>query len=167
MRPRDLLLITAKFLRGWETICQLPSTFVRSGHFPSSYASLLCGQNIFRHLTSTFLPPGTVCNLPSTLCAAGRTSVNFRQLSIRPGDLPSTFVNITCRHLTLSQLPMRPGDLKSTSANFLCGRETFLRHPSNFLLGQENFCKLQSTFINFRLVGRPSVNFLCHRENFC
>lgn len=86
----------------------------------------------------------TLCQLLSTLCAAGLLSVNFHQLSIRQGNLPltlSTFCTAVRPSVNFSQLFMQPGDLSSTSVNFACSEKTFLVLLSNF-----------------RATERPSVN---------
>ena len=65
--------------------------------------------------------------------------MNFRQLSVRQVDLPSTFVNVPCVREKFCQLSMRlgkpsanfcqpsvqPGDFLSTSVKFPCIHETF------------------------------------------
>ena len=46
-------------------------------------------------------------------------------VSMHSGDLPSTSVNITHCRETFRQLPVRPVDLLSISINISCGRVTF------------------------------------------
>ena len=65
----------------WESFRQLPSTFVWLGDLLSTSVNFPCIQETFRLL-------------PSTFCAAVRTFLNFHQLSVQPGDFPSTFFAI-------------------------------------------------------------------------
>ena len=124
----------------------------RAARWPS--ISFLCGWVTFREL-------------PLTLDAAGTPSINFRQLNVWPGDLPSTSVNFQCVWSTFRQCPSslcvarRPSVkfcqlLRATgisSVNFPCRRKTFRQLPSTL-----------------RATGRPSVNFCqlsCGWETFC
>ena len=123
------------------------------------------------------------CQILSTFRVARRTSVNFRQLSVQQGDLPSTSINILCHWETFPQLPSSfctagrpfvkfwqlsvwPEELPSIFVSFPCSRETFHQLPSTFVLlvdlpstsisipyGWETLCQ------NFRATERPSVNF--------
>ena len=94
------------------------------------------------------------------------------QLSVRPGDLPSTFFNLECGRETYCELPStfraagRPcfnfyqhsmllEGFPSTSLNFPCSPKTFRQS----LVGQETICQFPS---NFRVAGRNSLNFLQH-----
>ena len=159
--------------------CQLS---MRPGDLPSTSVKLQCDQEI-------------ICELSANFHAAGRPSVNFRQhfvwsgdsvkchqLSVQPGDLLSTYVNILCCQETFHQLPstfcaagrpsinfvifpcgwgpsvnfcqrsVQPGDLLSTYVNILCCQETFHQLPSTFCAA-----------------GRPSINFVifpCGWETF-
>ena len=79
---------------------------LRPIHIPSTSDNLQCRRESFCELLSTFLEAGrllstsiklpfdlgTFHQLPSTLLADGRPSVNFCQLSVRRGGIPSTFV---------------------------------------------------------------------------
>ena len=138
---------------GWETFCQLASTFCVAV-IPSVH---------FRQL---YVPPGDLASTSVLFCAFRRPSVNFRvamrpsvyfrQLSVQPRDFLSAFCAIVAPSVKLSQLPMRletfcqlpsifhsaggpsvsirqlsvrPRDLPSTSVNFLYGWETFCQLP--------------------------------------
>ena len=134
----------------------LPSTFHATGDLPSNSINFPCGQEILRQLLSTFHTDW-------------RTSANYHQLSVQPGDLPSTFlatgrlfVNFLCglktfRQLSVvvgspsinfSQLSVQPGDLLSTSVNFQCGQDNYCQLPLspstsiNFPCGQEICCQI-------------------------
>ena len=110
----------------------------------------------------------TFCPHPSTLLAAHRPSVNFRQLSVHPGKVPSTHFNIPCGQ-EITQLPsnfcaarrpsikickisVRPGDLQSTSVNSSCGWETLDKFPSTL-------CVANNCLSTFRAAGRSSIKF--------
>ena len=79
------------FLRP-ETFCQLPLTFLAASRLRT--VNILCGQETFRQLLSTF-------------CASRRPSVHFRQLSVTLGDLPSTSVNFLFSQKNFHQLSLR------------------------------------------------------------
>ena len=149
MQPQDLST-SVKFLCRWETFRQLPSTFIVSGRtffnfrqlsvqpqeLPSTSVNFLFHLKTFHQLQSTSLHleelsisinfpcgPQIICHLPSTFRAAGRHSVNFRQIFVRPGDLISTSVKFPFTYENFCQLPStfrETGDLLSTSVNFLC-----------------------------------------------
>ena len=113
------------------TFLQLPSTFHAA-------------NRTFRQLPSTLhvdtRPSFNLYTLsvhqrdfPSAYCAAGRSYVNFCQLSERLRKLPSTSVNFIAARRPYSnfrQLFVRPGDFPLTSVNFPCSRETFRQLPS-------------------------------------
>ena len=124
----------------------------------------------------------TFCQLPATFRVVAVVSVNFpcvrrtfrqlfvrlrlfRQLSVRPQDLPSTFfastqppatsINFPCVRWTFRelfygsrafhQISVSPRDLPSTSVNFLCVVSTFHELPSTFCalaVPSINFCQL-------------------------
>ena len=111
-----------------------------------------------------------------------KTFVNFHQLYVRPGDLPSTYGNFlycwqTFRQVSstfcatsrlsiiFSPLSVQPGNLPSTSFNSPCRQKTFRQLPLflcaawttsvNFPCGR-TLSQLPSTF---HVAGRPSVNF--------
>ena len=98
--------------------------------------------------------------------AAGRPTVNFRQISVLPGDFPSTSVNSPCGFKTFCELSVLPGDFLSTSVNYPCDRESFVQFPLNF-------CAVGRSSVNFREHSVPpvdltttSVNFQCYRATF-
>ena len=78
---------------GQYTFRQLPSTSVRLGDLPST-----------SHFSHIFVQPGTLRQLPLTFGVAARPFVNFRQLSMWPGDLLSTSVNFHCGQYTFREL---------------------------------------------------------------
>ena len=107
--------VSLNILRGRETFLLLLSTFRAAGRLSVNFCQIS-------------MPPGY---LPSP-------TVNFRQFSVRQGDLLSTFhaagnLSVNFRHITVWT-----GDLLSTSDTFPCGQR-----PS----------------INFLCAGKPSVNF--------
>ena len=138
---------------------------MRPGDHPPNSVKILCIQETFRKLPSTFCAAGDFYQLLSTIHATGRTSVNFHQhfvqsgglpstsfkfhaagrlsvnscqLCVLPGDFTSTSVNFNAAERTsfnFRQLYMRPGDIPSTFVNFLCGRVTFRHLLSTFHAG--------------------------------
>ena len=115
-----------------ETFCQLPSTCLAAGRLLSTFRAterlsvnfcqLPCDLKTFRQL---FVLQGSF--------------VNFRQLSMRPEDLPSKFL---CGQNTVRLLSVWPGDLPSISVYLPCSRDTF-RQPQ----------------LPFHAAGRPIMNF--------
>ena len=114
----------------------------------------------FRHLSVR------VENFPSTFFASGRHSVTFHKL-------PSTFcvarrpsVNVSCSRIAFCHFPSKfraPEDLQLTSTNFLCGRQTFHQHMSTFRTAGRffiNFCQI--SMLQGGLLSF-SINFPCCR----
>ena len=124
------------------------------------------------------------------LCSRG-TSVNFRQLSVRPRDYLSNFVSAE-HSVIFSKHSVPPHDIPSTcvnffastghSVNFLCIHGTFRQLPStlsasavpcvkflsvghsvNFPFVCGTFRQVSSTL---RVSTAPSVNFPCLCETF-
>ena len=147
------------------------------GDLPSTSVNILCGRETFRQRSSTFHEAGrpfisiprrreNFHQLPSTFRPSRRPSVNFCEITVRQGNLLSTFVNFPCGREAFRQF----------SVNFLSGRENFRHLPPRFRLSGRTsiiFCQLSmwpgdlpSTYINFRAVKIPSVNFLCGQETF-
>ena len=131
-----------------------------SGYLLSTSVKFPCSQNTFRQFRSTLFHIGFP-STSSTFCAAKRTSVNFpragtpsinfRQLYVQPGDLPSPFANFTCvrparrpcqllsifrnaRRLSVKirLLSVLLGGILSTSINFPSILEKFCQLPSTF-----------------------------------
>ena len=114
---------------------------MRTGKFPSTFVNVLCSQENFRQLLTTFhaarrtsVKIRQLSNL-SAILAAGRLFVKFLQLFVFPVDCLSTF-----------RVDRRPS---VTSVNFLCHRETFRHLPFTFCVAR-----------------KPSVHTLCCRETF-
>ena len=106
---------------------------------PSNSFNFPCAREVFRES-------------PTTSCEDSRPTVNSRQLSVPPGDLPSNFC--------------AAGDLSRTSIIFTCSRETFQL--------SSNFCPPERSTINFRALSvwlgdllSTSMNFPYIREIFC
>lgn len=125
--------------------------------------------------------------LPSTFCTAGRSSFNFRQLSMWPltsVNFPLGYENFlhcpsifrattrpsvcypcnrrTCNHF--HQQFVRTGDFTSTSVNFPCGG----RPSVNCCHFPVKLRELLSTFINFscrRETCHQSLSNLCAEVN--
>lgn len=98
----------------------------------------MCGQEDMRQL-------------PSIFCATWRhlsTSVNF-QCGQKLSD------NSDCILETFSKLPSTFCVARSTLVNFLCSHKTFRQLSSTFNAAR----RLPLPSINFRAVGRPSINF--------
>lgn len=134
----DILCTSASFLLRQETLCQLPLTFYAAGR--------------------------SSVNFP---CSRGH-SINFREPSVQPGDIPSTFVNFACGREASCQHFMWAGVLPSISVNFLCGREISVNNhllsmrPGDLLSTSIIYPWHRETFLlfssAFREARRPSVN---------
>ena len=103
MRLGDLPSTFVNCLCGSDTLRQLCRLSVRIGDFPSTTMSFPCDQNNLRKIFMCLgdLPSisvnilcghDTLPKIPLTLGAAGRSSINFCQLSVRQRHLTSTFV---------------------------------------------------------------------------
>ena len=152
-----------------------------TGRLPSISVNFPCGRDTFHQFLSTFN-------------AAERSSVNFREFSMHPGDETGTYVNFPgrlCQFLStfhtaerLRQLPStihaarKPSvnfhqlfvlmvDLPSISVNFPAGWETFRQILLTFRVNRRppiNFCQL---FMHLRNVLKIFVNIQCIRKTFC
>ena len=125
--------------------------------------NIKCSQKTFR-------------GLPRTFRASGRTSVYFRQLSLRSEDLLSIFLAIRKPSTNFRQYSMRLGDFFQLPT-FLCVvQKIFRQHSirpgdrpstsSNFRVGENisvNFCQ---HFVPPGVFPSTSVNFLCSQDNF-
>ena len=87
------------FLFDSGTFCDLPST------------SLVAKRLFFLHL--------------STICDAGKLSVNYHQLALWPKVILATFHVAGRPTVNFRELSVRPGELLSTSVHFPCSRGTF------------------------------------------
>ena len=107
-----------QLLCGPETFRQLPST-VRTARRQSIKLRQFSKQPV--DIPSTFYTAGRFSvNSPCRW-------ENFCQISMKPGDLcqlPSTFRATVGPSVNFCQLPMWSGDLPSTSLNCPCGQET-------------------------------------------
>ena len=138
MWPGDLSLTSFNSLCIPETFCQHPSTFraavgpsvnicllpIQPGDLLSTYVNFPCSRAAFYQYPSTIL---VARRYSVTFHAPVRTSINFREYSMRPGDFLSTSVNFTSSRETCHYFPSTfhaLGDFPSTSVNFPCGRET-------------------------------------------
>ena len=186
---------------GLGTFCQLPSIFCTAGRpsdkfhqhsvrpvdYSTSFVHFLCSRETFRQLSSILLAAIRLsvnfrhfCALPEQLLSTFRAvghSVNFHQLSVWPGDVPSILSTFCVAG--------------STSANFrqlslwleifcklasVCGRETYRHISSTFhaagrdsiIIHELSMCPedLPSTLVRlvdllttFYAPGRLSVNF--------
>ena len=153
----------------------------------STSVNFLFSREAIRKLASAFRGAETSsASLHQFSVPPGEPSVNLRQYSMRPGDLPSTSANFPYGQETFRQLSAFPVDLRElsvrlrelllTSVNILCGQETLRQKPSTFHAGgkpstnirqlpcrRKTFCQLPSTFC---AAVRISLNFLYDRENF-
>ena len=135
MQSGGLPSYSINFPCGLETFCQFLSTFCAA---ISPSVKFPYVRKTFRQLPSTFcasftpFSPSvnfhqilccwkTIHPLPSTSHANGRSSGNFRQFSLWPGDLPSNSVNILCGQWIFREISVQPGDLPSSSVNFTYG----------------------------------------------
>ena len=125
---------------------QLPSTFCAAGIHSVNFH--VAGRSSV-NFCQLFMWSG---HLPSTFRTIVRTSINFHQLSFRLGELLSSSVNISCGWEIFCQLSVQPGDFSPTYVNFPCDRETFRQLPSNFRAARRS--------------PPTSVNLLCCREIF-
>ena len=117
VHPRALALTSVNFLCvrgtfqkvpfGCWTVCQLHSTFcvvTRSSINFSYNHETICQRTVLR----------THGNVRSTFC----------QLSIRPRDIPSSFVSFSCDRVIILQYSVHQQNLPSTSDNFRSIHET-------------------------------------------
>ena len=91
-------------------------------------------------------------DLPSTFRAIRRCSIKVCEISLRQVDLPATSINIPCtwRHFVdFRQLSVWPGDIPSTSVYFPCGQHTF-----------RQLCVREGDLLS------TSVSILCGRATF-
>ena len=158
---------SVKFLYGLENSVNFRQHSGRPGDLPSTFTNFLCSgrlsikfqQLLWRpdgHISISVRPgdlPSTSVNIPcagrssihnllSTFCAAGRSFVNFPQLSYWPGDLPSISANLSsCQ--------------KSICTNFIAATRTFMKFSFNRDI-LDNFGQLSSTF---QSGGSPSITF--------
>ena len=103
-------------------------------------------------------------------------SVNFCELTVLPGDLPSTSVNFPCCQKTFRQLSVNTGDLPLTFVNLPCFQYIFLQFTSTFHVARRpsaNFCELYmwpeeipSTFCASGRSAQIFVYFPCGWETF-
>ena len=173
VQPIDLLSTSINFPCGPQIIRLFPSTFcatrrhsvnfhplsTRTGNLLSTSVKFSSIQETFHQLPSTFLLPVDLSNSVKFLCiretfcqfsCRWETFYQFRQISVWPGDLLSTFLATDRPSINLRQLSVPSGDLLSTSIKFPCDQETFRQLPSIF-------CATERPSVNFRATGRPSV----------
>ena len=103
-----------------QTFINCHQLSLQSGDILSTFVNFLCVHGTFRQLSLTF-------------CAATRPSVNFRQLSVQPGDFPTISINFPSGPATFHEIPstfVRPGQLPSTFVNFPCILETLCQQLS-------------------------------------
>ena len=135
--------------------------------FPLTFVTFLSSQETFSQIPSTFhAAKNSSVHLP-----CGRKSLH--QLSVLPGEIPSTSSNFPSGIETFCELPSTfgtvgrpsfnfcllsawPGDLPLTFVQFPCCREIFRQLALTFCVG-ETFRQLP---LNVRAAGRLSVNFL-------
>ena len=100
------------------------------------------------------------CQLLSTFCAVGKHSVNF--------------LNFLCGQKTFRQLSVWPGDLQSTFSNFPCDWETFHQlsvrledHPLTFFAAGGPFTNFRQLSVWPVNLTSSSVYFMCRWPTFC
>ena len=149
----DLQSTSVKFCQFSVRPENLPSTSVNFHVDSRPFANSLCCRGNFRHLPSNFL-------------AAGRASVNFRQVFVLPGDLKSTSDKSPCIWEAFYKLPSTYHAARRSSVNIPCGRETFREIPSTFRAARRlsvNFRHLslrpEDLPSTLPAAGRPSVTF--------
>ena len=108
-------------------------------------------------------------DIPSTFCVAGRPAVNFRQLSLRQGNLLSTSINYPYGWENFCGLPLTSVlvvVLLSTSIYFPYRQETFHQLPSTFRMAWSLVVDFHQHSVHSRNLISTIVNFLCGMENF-
>ena len=131
----DLPSPSINFPCGREKFRQLPSTSIRPESFPSTFRQLLYISVRPVDLPSTSihfsLCQKTICPLSVHSGILQSASVKFphkcTQETFR--QLPLIFRAAGTPFFNCHQVSMRPGDLPSTCVNFLFGRETFCQLP--------------------------------------
>lgn len=120
---------------------------------PSFSVNILCSQK-------------TLCQFPSTFHAAGRSSVNFHLISVRPVGITKIFLAAERPYVNFSQLSTRQGDFTSFSVKFPCGWKNFRKVLFNFNAAERPsiiFSWLSERTVDFQ---STSVNFHCCQVNF-
>ena len=112
VQQKDLSSTSVNFLYGKETFHQILATFCAAGRTSDNPPATGRTSVNYRELSYGH---ETFHQIPSTFCAAGRPSVNFRQHSIRLGNLLSTFNNFPSGMNTFCRLSMRLLELLSSS----------------------------------------------------
>ena len=78
-------------LSGWTgDLRHLPSTFYKTGRPSVIFRYFLCSLETSRQLLSTLLVTGTL-SVNFRQLSSPKLSVNFLQLFVRPGELPTNF----------------------------------------------------------------------------
>ena len=124
---------------------------LRQRDFPQNSINFPCSREIF-------------CQLPSIFCAAGNSSVIFRELCVRPVDAAS--ISVLPVDLPSTSINFRVlGDFLLTSVNSPCNGRIFVNFHQ-FSVRREIFRQLTSTSVRpedyqsrFLETGRPSVNY--------
>ena len=143
IRPVDLLstfyaagrpsLNIRQFLCSQLTFCEDVSTFGSARKPTVNFFCQVLLQKWNLPRLSLYFPRiwKSFCQLPSAFCATQRP-VNFHQVSVRPGEIPSTFLATNRSYVTFWQPSIRPGYLvltfraaQGTSVKFRCGQENF------------------------------------------
>ena len=143
MRPRDL---ASTFVTHTCTLGSVHQYLSTSCAFVGTSVNCLCIRGTFRLF-------------PSTIWAVGRPLVNFCQLSVWLGGIPSTSDNFPYGRqmfVNFRQLSVLPRDLPSTSVNFSCVCKSFCQISLIFRasLGPSMYCPW-----NFRVSKKPFVKF--------
>ena len=125
----------------------------------------------------------TVCQLHSTFCVVARSSINFsynhetirqrtvprtyenvrgtfRQLSIRPRVIPSSFVNFLCDRVIILEYFVHQRNLPSTSDNFRSIHKTCRQLSVHRFELPSSFCASAGHSVNFHDI------FVCPRILF-
>ena len=85
--------VPSTFRVAWKSSINIRQHFVWSRDLSLTSINFLCGRETFLKYLSAFRVVGRSFINFRNLSMQGRPSVNFYQISVQPGDFPSTFVN--------------------------------------------------------------------------
>ena len=103
--PGHLTSTSISFPFGWEIFRHFPPTFHAAGNLALTSVNCPCCREI-------------ICKYPSIFWVPRRPFFNLRQVSLRPGDLPSYSVNFLCGQETFHQVPSTCRAAGRHSVNF-------------------------------------------------
>ena len=126
LSPGDIMLNFSTFSLTRRPSINLRQHSAQLEDLPLTFVNFPCSQKTFHQLSVRLGEfPSISSNFPSgrpsvNFCTAGRTFINFFQML--PGELQSTFCATRRPPIIFHQLSVLPGELPSTSINILYGQ---------------------------------------------